>query len=428
MLKLLYKNYNLVILLRSILFFIVVLIISTCNTKDQLSLSDQESQFISIFNGIDLKGWEIFPNVSVQVDSGIIHLANDNTGKRGFLLTDQEYRNFQLKLEFLCPPSNNSGLILRYNKLDEDPDSYNGYEINIFNVEDTQNPTGSIMNLSRSFYPDNFNPNSWNKMEITVDGDYISIFINGIKVNEIHDRRSLSGKIGFVTNSGRLRHMAMYRNIEIKKLPDRKSLHPQIEDVMRTGSRKVPIKIFNGVDLNGWEIIGDGIWLVQDGYIAGKTNKDDFSFLKYSKPVKNFYLQLKFNISKEHNSGVFIRQNIDSANININTGLEVNIYDHNGFSYAWPTGSIVTKARSFIGLVDYDEWNIMEIFAFDKHISVYVNGIKSTEYYSADEFNKPGFICLQVGIQLAAEQKGGSEVKFKDLEIIEFRETDKLSF
>jgi hypothetical protein len=70
----------------------------------------------------------------------------------------------------------------------------------------------------------------------------------------------------------------------------------------------------------------------------------------------------------------------------------------------------------------------MEIFAFDTHACIYVHGIKSTEYYTSDEFNNEGNICLQVGIQLANEQKQGSEVIFKDLEIIEFKNDDKLLF
>jgi len=428
MLILTFLDHKSMIINRLFQYLILVLSLSNCNIKDQASVSDPDSTYISIFNGENLDGWQVSPNAIAKADSGVIHLSNDNSGRHGFLLSEKTYQNFKLKFDFLCPPSNNSGLLLRYNSLDDESDAYNGYEVNIFNVQDTQNPSGSIMNLSRSFYPDEFNPNTWNHMEITAQGDYISVSINGIKVNEIHDRRSLSGKIGFITNSGRLRHMAMYRNIELKNLPDTESLSPQIEDLMRTRIKKLPNRIFNGTDLRDWEIVGDGIWLVKEGFISGRTNKDDFSFLKYNKLYKNFYFKLKFNISKEHNSGVFIRQNVDSTNININTGLEVNIYDHNGFSYAWPTGSIVTKARSFIGLVDYDEWNKMEIFAFEKHICIYVNGIKSTEYYTSDEFNKPGNICLQVGIQLANEQKGSSEVKFKDLEIVDFEDIDKLSF
>ena len=428
MVKLAFPYCKMITLKRLFLYFVLFISFSNCNTKDNTSTSDQDFSYKLIFNGIDLDGWEASPDAMVQIDSSVLHISNNNSGRRGFLLTEKTYQNFQLKFDFLCPPSNNSGLMLRYNSLDNKSDAYNGYEINIFNVDDTQNPTGSIMNLSRSFYPDNFNPNTWNHMEITAQGDYISVSLNGIKVNEIHDRRSLTGKIGFLTNTGKLRHMAMFKNIEIKNMPGIEALPPQIEDVMRTRLKKLPNKIFNGVDLSDWEIVGDGTWLVQDGQIIGRTNKEDFSFLRYKKAYKNFYLKLKFNISKEHNSGVFIRQNLDSTNININTGLEVNIYDHNGFSYAWPTGSIVTKARSFIGLVDYDEWNIMEIFAFDKHICVYVNGIKSTEYYTSDEFNNAGNICLQVGVQLANEQKGGSEVIFRDMEVIEFEDFDKLSF
>jgi len=428
MFKICIPNHKSVFINRLFQTLILVLFLSNCNNKNEVSVPNTDSDYRSIFNGENLDGWQVSSNAIVKIDSGVIQFSNNNSGRRGFLLTEKTYQNFRLKFDFLCPPNNNGGLILRYSSLEDESDAYNGYEVNIFNVQDTQNPTGSIMNLSRSFYPDNFNPNTWNQMEITADGDYISVSINGIKVNEIHDRRSLSGKIGFVTNTGRLRHMAMYRNLEIQYLATTEFLSPQIEDVMRTRLKKLPNKIFNGSDLSEWEIVGDGIWLVKEGHISGRTNQDDFSFLKYKKPFKNFYLKLKFNISKEHNSGVFIRQNVDSTDININTGLEVNIYDHDGFSYAWPTGSIVTKARSFIGLVDYDEWNKMEIFAFDKHVCIYVNGIKSTEYYTSDEFNNPGNVCLQVGIQLANEQKQGSEVMFKDLEIIEFEDGDKLLF
>lgn len=70
----------------------------------------------------------------------------------------------------------------------------------------------------------------------------------------------------------------------------------------------------------------------------------------------------------------------------------------------------------------------MEIFAFDMHVCIYVNRIKSTEYYTSDEFNNPGNVFLQVSIQLANEQKLGSEVIFKDLEIIEFKNDDTLLF
>jgi len=401
--------------------------LSTCQQATREDRHNDEA-FISIFNGENLNGWNVDDNILAQMDSSVLFISNDSSGKRGFLLTQKEYQNFHLEFDFLCPPSSNSGFVIRHQSWAENPDSYNGYEINIFNVQDTQNPTGSIMNLSRSFLPDNFDPNSWNNMEIIAKGDYISVSINDTKVNEIHDRRSLKGKVGFITNGGKLKHLAMYKNIRIKEMSATEIWQPQIEDFMRYSEKHLPKKLFNGKDLSGWKIVGDGIWLVQDGYISGKTNHDDFSFLRSERTFKNFYLKLKFNIAKEHNSGVFIRQNPDSTNINLNTGLEINVYDHNGFSYGWPTGSVVTKARSFIGLVDYGEWNTMEIFAFNKHTCIYVNGMKATEYYMSDAFNQPGNICLQVGIKVALEQKGGSEVLFKDIVYVDFDIDDSIAF
>jgi len=405
-----------------------LLLIGACQPKETGLPEAKDLTFNPLFNGEDLTGWTISGDASVHIDSGVIHFANGSSGERGFLLTDKTYKNFHLKFDFLCPPMNNSGLVIRHQVLDENTGIYNGYEVNLYNVEDTQNPTGSVMNLSRSFLPEGFDPKAWNSLELVAKGDYISIMLNGTKINEFHNRRSLHGKIGFVSNTGRLRHMALFKNIELQSLSDTPISSPMIEDIMRTGNNGLPEKIFNGKDMSGWEITGDGIWLVQDGIITGRTNKENFSFLKYARPYKNFYLKLKFNISKEHNSGVFIRQHADSLNININTGLEVNIYDSNGFSYAWPTGSIVTKARSFIGIVDYDAWNQMEIFAFEDHICVYVNGSKTTDYYTNKDFNRQGFICLQVGVQLARNPQDGSVVQFKDIEIVDFSNVDILGF
>ena len=168
--------------------------------------------------------------------------------------------------------------------------------------------------------------------------------------------------------------------------------------------------------------MGDGQWEVRDGFISGKTGKEDFSFLRSVNAWRDFYLTLKFRIEKSHNSGVFILVDPDSQEIGLQTGLEINIYDHDGFAYGWPTGSVVTKARAFIGVVDYDDWNTMEIFSFQNHICTYVNGLKASEYYVTEEFNRPGNICLQVGKQVASEERGDSEVAFKDITIRDFSE------
>ena len=54
--------------------------------------------------------------------------------------------------------------------------------------------------------------------------------------------------------------------------------------------------------------------------------------------------------------------------------------------------------------------------------------MEPSEYYMSDVFNQPGNICLQVGIQVAFEQKGGSEVMFKDIEYVDFDKDESIAF
>ena len=401
--------------------FSTVLLIAGIQSCQSPSGTDQTGDYKSIFNGQDLQGWHIQGKVLTSIDSEILTVSNDQSGMGGWILSDQEYEDFHLKFEFLCPPPNNSGMAIRYNELPGGRPSVSAYEINIYNTPNTQNPTGSVYNLARSYWTDSLRITDWNQMEIIAKGDCLVTVINGQKLVTTHQRRTFKGKIGFQAHDGKVEHKIHLRNIQLKTLPPTEITGPQMEDYMRSNLKVNPQSLFENGDLSQWETVGDGKWEVIGDHIAGRTGQEDFSFLKSIKTYQNYYLKLKFKIAKGHNSGVFIRQDPAAQEIGLETGMEINIYDHDGFSYGWPTGSNVTRARAFIGIVDYDDWNTMEIFAFNRLICVYVNGFKASEYYADEKFNRPGNICLQVGAQVASEERGGSEVGFKDIEIRDFK-------
>lgn len=407
--------------MKKLLFFYSLIVTGFGFVSCQAPTSDKfPSDFESIFNGKDLTGWHVQGKVVTSIDSGILNLANDQSGNGGWILSDLEYEDFHLKFEFLCPPPNNSGVAIRYHEIKGGHPAVSAYEINIYNTPNTQNPTGSVYNLARSYWTDSLRPTDWNQMEIIAKGDCLVTFINGEKLVTSHQRRAFKGKIGFQAHDGKVKHTIRLRNIMLKSYLSQEITGPQIEDYMRSTVKAATETLFENGDLSSWEVVGDGEWKVIGDHIQGKTNKDDFSFLKSIKTYQNYHLKLKFKIAKGHNSGVFIRQDPTVEEIGLESGMEINIYDHDGFSYGWPTGSNVTRARAFIGLVDYDDWNTMEIFAFERHICVYVNGLKASEYYADEKFNRPGNICLQVGVQVASEERGASEVGFKDIEIRDF--------
>ncbi len=69
--------------------------------------------FVPLFNGRDLTGWQVIGGRedSWQVLEGEI-LATTGEGG-GWLSTEKEYANFELKLEFRVPPDGNSGVFIR---------------------------------------------------------------------------------------------------------------------------------------------------------------------------------------------------------------------------------------------------------------------------------------------------------------------------
>ncbi|MCK5281179.1 MAG: DUF1080 domain-containing protein, partial [Cyclobacteriaceae bacterium] len=173
--------------------------------------------------------------------------------------------------------------------------------------------------------------------------------------------------------------------------------------------------------------IGDAVWDIKDEIIHGYSGEKG-GFLIHKKAYRNFYLKLKFKIKHEDNSGIFIRHTPEDFNVvTTNNAIECNIYDHDGYLHEYSTGSIAPIARSWSKMIDYEDWNDMEIFAFEDQICMYVNGIKSAEAHLPQKFNQKGNICIQGGIQLFNGNLP-SDIYIRDLYIKDFEEIPFLGF
>jgi 3-keto-disaccharide hydrolase len=65
--------------------------------------------WVSLFNGGDLNGWEKVGHESWTVENGVIH-GKGLTPDYGYLQTEKLYRDFQLSLRFKCVGDGNSGV------------------------------------------------------------------------------------------------------------------------------------------------------------------------------------------------------------------------------------------------------------------------------------------------------------------------------
>lgn len=143
-------------------------------------------------------------------------------------------------------------------------------------------------------------------------------------------------------------------------------------------------QLFNGKDFAGWEHVGPGKFLIEDGML--KT-EGGMGLLWYTpEKIANAVIRVVFKVSSnDDNSGVFIRipDKPTEPWMPVNRGYEVQI--DNGFRHLHDDYHCTGVLYSLTKAMAYPqnrpgEWNTMEITLDGPRIVVYVNGKKVTDY------------------------------------------------
>lgn len=404
--------------MKSIFYLLLAALLTfACSSEKNASVPIGEWQ--EIFNGKDLSGWETMGKLETQIKDGELHIYATHPNNNAWVLTTKSYQNFKLECEFLMPDTTaNSGVLIRFDPEEEGIPNATAYEANIDWRTNIKNPMGTLENAARAKLLENPDKSSWHKMSIEANGDYLKAAVDGEVVCETHNRRRLEGKIGLQVPINQGDEIA-FRNIRIQELREISFVEELLEDQYRNSERPMQAMLRPG-SLEGWHTSGPGTWTFEEDVLHAYSGETP-SFLITDQAYRNFYLKCQFKIIKEDNSGIFIRQHPDSANVSTQNAIECNIYDHNGPAHAYSTGSIVSYARAWPKMIDYKDWNEMEIFAQDEHIVLYINGQKSSEAYLPESFSRAGNICLQAGTKVFTDNSP-SDIYFKDLMIREMDE------
>ncbi len=137
----------------------------------------------SIFNGKDLAGWKVLPgggSARFSIEEGVIAARDGN----GYLLTDKEYQDFDLFTYVKTDNFANGGIFLRWKSL---VPKDRGYEIQIEDIADSNNPTGSIYDWSKATGLMPLVPGEWYPMQIHVRGRECVVRVNGVNVASADD-------------------------------------------------------------------------------------------------------------------------------------------------------------------------------------------------------------------------------------------------
>jgi hypothetical protein len=192
--------------------------------------------FQTLFNGKDLSGWKVNEGGKLDRWGAGDGLLVTKSGGGGWLMTEQEYGDFELRLEFRLPRAGNSGVALR-SALKGAPHLDAGMEIQILDdpwyldaknykgLKPTQR-TGSIYGLVPPA-KDALKPvGQWNAFRIVARGRRLTIELNGTRVvdanlDDYKDKAKehsgilrQKGHIGLQSHDGRVE----FRNLFVKPL------------------------------------------------------------------------------------------------------------------------------------------------------------------------------------------------------------------
>jgi type 1 glutamine amidotransferase len=137
----------------------------------------------------------------------------------------KEFRSYSLKLDWMMPGDDNSGVLIGF-PAGADPNAAmnNGYEVQIDATDTPDKTTGAVYGFKSAdigardtaLNP----PGEWNTYELLVEGERLQVLLNGVKINDFTNPdpvRSLSsGYIG-IQNHGAGDDVS-FRNIRIKEL------------------------------------------------------------------------------------------------------------------------------------------------------------------------------------------------------------------
>ncbi len=339
--------------------------------------------FRALFNGRNLEGWKGLvenPVVRSRMTAAQLTAAQAKAdsvmrahwsvvdgvlqfdGKGESLCTAEDFADVELIVDWKIGKEGDSGIYLRGSP-----------QVQIW--DPAQWPAGS-----GGLYNNQKNPNTplqcadnpvgeWNTFRIRMVGDRVTVYLNGILVVdsvvlENYWDRSIpifpTGQIELQSHNSPL----AFRNIYVREIPRGKPLYSG--------------RLFNGIDLRGWTVIGgkQDAWGVSGEvlYTAGEGG----GWLSTDRTYDNFQLDLDFRLPDGGNSGVFLRAPHEGDPAY--TGMEIQVLDDYAPEYAalqpWQyCGSLygVVPALKRVSK-KANEWQHYRIVARGPRVCVTLNG------------------------------------------------------
>jgi hypothetical protein len=377
--------------------------------------------WVDLFNGKDLKGWkQLGGKAKYEISNGEIVGTTVANEPNSFLVTESDYGDFVLELEFKLDNEMNSGIQFRSASKPE----YQSGRVHGYQMEIDPSPrawTGGIYDEGRRdwLYTLEYNPeaknayrkNDWNTARIECIGNTLRTWVNGIATGNVEDNVSPSGFIALqvhsIDHAEEAGKKIRWRKVRIQT----SNFRPTPPDSIFV-LNLVPNNVSAQEKVNGVKLLWDGMttqgwrgaykdafpvsgWEIKDGILsviksAGAESANGGDIVTQAE-YGFFDLQFEFRLTEGANSGVKYFVTESEGNKGSAIGLEYQILDDENH----PDAKMgVVGNRTMASLYDLipslkikrgqhkiGEWNQGRIVVFpDNRVEHWLNGYKVVEY------------------------------------------------
>jgi len=172
--------------------------------------------------------------------------------------------------------------------------------------------------------------------------------------------------------------------------------------------------LFNGKNLEGWNIHGTELWYVDHGLLVCESGPDKaYGYLSTTKYYDDFELTLEFKQEADGNSGIFIRSTVEGTKV---SGWQVEVAppgsNSGGVYESYGRGWLIKPTKEKDKALKMGDWNQMRIRVVGNQIDTWLNGTEMISLNDGKIGQGKGSIALQI------HDGGGIKVRWKNLQVI----------
>ena len=190
-----------------------------------------------------------------------------------------------------------------------------------------------------------------------------------------------------------------------------KKLLLNITLILTTISLTAQRSLFNGKNLDGWNIHGSELWYVENGILICESGPDKgYGYLSTEKFYDDFDLTVEFKQEANGNSGVFIRSTFEGTKV---SGWQVEVAppgsDTGGVYESYGRGWLIKPDKEKDKVLKMGKWNTMRIRVVGNQIQSWLNGTSMISLEDEMIGKGKGSIALQI------HDGGGIKVRWRNL-------------